>query len=106
MSLNATREAVLLVLMGGGGADKAGADENAGADDEPCHLLGEVVLGGAIQVVPRAMRVLERVGAAEHGGCTRNHRARLGAERREGRRGSKTEGVHLDRGLQLLEQGL
>ena len=60
MSLNATREAVLPVLVGGGGADKAGADENTGADDEACHLLGEMVLGGAIQVVPRTVRLRAR----------------------------------------------
>ena len=50
-------ESVLPVLVGDGGEDRAAADDDARADDEGRHLLGEVVLGGALEVVPGTVRL-------------------------------------------------
>lgn len=57
MALNAAGEAMLPVLMGAGGNHGAGAYKHAAADNHACHLLGEVVLGGAVEVVPSTVRL-------------------------------------------------
>ena len=56
-SLSVLGESVLPVLMGDGGEDRAAADDDARADDEGRHLLGEVVTAFALEVVPGTVRL-------------------------------------------------